>query len=222
MKRVLVIVVTYNGMKWLERCLGSVSAVTGPKDVPQTAKTAQNAVTGPTAGPPTAPAADLYVWDNDSTDGSADFVEANYPQAKLVRSAENLGFSKPNNMGMQYALEHGYDYVYLLNQDAWLESGALEKLVAAAEAHPEYAVLSPLQMTDGYKELDRQFRKLYPGAKTAQNAPEAYQNQEGRCKIGPKCTWGMPKQGAQVQKRPQMHLGRPEPADVRRVMAAHW
>ena len=132
MKKVLVIVVTYNGMRWLERCLGSVYAQ-----------------------------ADLYVWDNDSTDGSADYVAANFPKARLVRSAENLGFSKANNLGMQYALDKGYDYVYLLNQDAWLEEGALEKLVAFAESHPDYAVLSPLQMTDGYVSLDKNFSRYY-------------------------------------------------------------
>ena len=133
-KRVLVIVVTYNGMPWLERCLSSVAGNAG---------------------------VDVYVWDNDSTDGSADYVASHFPQAKLVRSAENLGFSRPNNMGMQYALDRGYDYVYLLNQDAWLEAGALEKLVATAEAHPEYGLLSPLQMTDGYLSLDKNFSKYY-------------------------------------------------------------
>ena len=131
MTRVLVIVVTHNGMHWLDRCLGSVYAD-----------------------------ADLYVWDNDSVDGSADYVQQKYPDAKLIRSAENLGFSIPNNKGMQYALDKGYDYVYLLNQDAWLEPGALEKLVAAADAHPEYGLLSPLQMTDGYEQLDKQFAKI--------------------------------------------------------------
>jgi len=131
MKRVLVIVVTHNGMHWLDRCLGSVS-----QD------------------------ADLFVWDNDSTDGSADFVAASYPQAHLVRSAKNLGFAAPNNAGMQYALDHGYDYVYLLNQDAWLESGALQTLLAASEANPDFAVLSPLQMTDGYKDLDDNFKEI--------------------------------------------------------------
>ena len=89
-------------------------------------------------------------------------MAAHFPAAKLVRSAENLGFSIPNNKGIQYALDHGYDYVYLLNQDAWLEPGALAQLVATAEAHPEYGLLSPLQMTDGYKELDRQFAKRLP------------------------------------------------------------
>ncbi|MBR4735430.1 MAG: glycosyltransferase family 2 protein [Bacteroidales bacterium] len=134
MSKVLVIVVTYNGMKWLDRCLGSVCGE------------------------------DLFVVDNDSTDGSADYVQGHFPAAKLVRSAENLGFSKANNLGFQYALDHGYDYAYLLNQDAWLEEGALEKLVAAAEAHPEYAVLSPLQMTDGYKDYDEQFKKILRSA----------------------------------------------------------
>jgi len=141
MKRLLVIVVTFNGMHWLERCLGSVYAD-----------------------------ADLYVFDNDSTDGSADFVAEHFPQAKLVRSAENLGFSKPNNLGFDYALKHEYDFVYLLNQDAWLEEGTLEKLVAAAEAHPEYGVLSPMQMTEGYKDLDSQFEKVLKAAGVPKSA----------------------------------------------------
>lgn len=132
MKKVLVIVVTYNGMRWLQRCLGSVPAW-----------------------------AQLYVFDNDSTDGSADFVASHFPLAKLIRSAENLGFSKPNNLGFEYAVSHGYDYVYLLNQDAWLEEGSLEKLLAAAQAHPEYGVLSPMQYQDGCQKLDVQFEKLY-------------------------------------------------------------
>lgn len=142
MKRVLVIIVSYNGMPWLERCLGSVYPG---------AKTGQFAP-------------DLYVWDNDSTDGSADYVAKHFPGVHLVRSAENVGFAKANNMGFQYALDHGYDYVYLLNQDAWLAPGALEALVAAAEAHPDYAVLSPLQYQDGYQAFDLQFAKLYHGS----------------------------------------------------------
>ena len=101
MTRVLVIIVSYNGMPWLERCLGSVYPG---------AKTCHFAP-------------DLYVWDNDSTDGSADYVAKHFPGAHLVRSAENVGFAKANNMGFQYALDHGYDYVYLLNQDAWLAPG---------------------------------------------------------------------------------------------------
>ena len=135
MKRVLVIIVTYNGMRWLERCLSSVISSEVEKSV--------------------------FVVDNDSTDGSADWIQGHFPGVKLVRSAENLGFTKANNLGFEWALSHNYDYVYLLNQDAWLAPGALETLVDAAEKHPEYAVLSPLQMTDGYKAYDAQFGKIY-------------------------------------------------------------
>lgn len=138
MNRVLVIVVTYNGMKWLDRCLGSVAG----DGLSESAMTV-----------------DVFVVDNDSTDGSADYIQGHFPQVKLIRCAENLGFSKANNLGFEYALKKGYDYVYLLNQDAWLEAGALETLVAAADSHPEYAVLSPLQYQDGYEELDRLFKK---------------------------------------------------------------
>ena len=129
--KILVIVVTYNGMKWLDRCLGSVRASELP--------------------------ADLYVWDNDSADGSADYVQNRFPEARLVRSAGNLGFAEANNRGMRHALDKGYDYVYLLNQDAWIEPSTLGILVAAHQAHPEFAVLSPLQMTDGFDGLDKQF-----------------------------------------------------------------
>lgn len=181
MKKVLVIIVTYNGRKWLERCLGSVTGDAG--SVPGMA-------------------VDVYVWDNDSTDGSADFVASRFPSARLIRSAENLGFSAPNNKGMEYALERGYDYVYLLNQDAWLETGALDKLVAASEAHPEYAVLSPLQMTDGFKELDRQFARIFtPDTKHPVSVSE-------EVKIGTPDT-----------KHP---ISVSETYEVGRVMAAHW
>ena len=166
--KILVIVVTFNGRKWLERCLGSVRASEMP--------------------------ADLYVWDNDSTDGSADYVQGSFPEAKLVRSADNLGFAEANNLGMRYALEKGYDYVYLLNQDAWIEPSTLGTLVAAHQAHPEFAVLSPLQMTDGFERLDGHFEKLLK-----------------RWPVEPAMTEKVVMPGVTGH-----------PVAVRRVMAAHW
>ena len=67
MKRVLVIIVSYNGMPWLERCLGSVypGANTGHFAPESSEPPCPGANTGQFAP-------DLYVWDNDSTDGSAD------------------------------------------------------------------------------------------------------------------------------------------------------
>ena len=143
--RVLVLVVTYNGLPWLERCLGSVAAQAVPGAQPGTGDAGMQV--------------DLFVVDNDSADGSADYVEARFPQARLVRSAENLGFTGANNLGFAYAMEKDYDYVYLLNQDAWLEEGALAALLDAAGAHPDYAVLSPLQLQADGVTLDPKFAK---------------------------------------------------------------
>lgn len=149
--KVLFIIVTYNGMAWLERCLGSVVAQGTSLSGGQGDAAASSA-----AGTQV----DIFVVDNDSTDGSADFVEARFPQVRLMRCAENLGFAAANNLGFEYAMRKGYDYVYLLNQDAWLEEGALAALLAAAVAHPEYAVLSPLQLQADGLTLDPKFGKL--------------------------------------------------------------
>ncbi len=182
--KILVIVVTFNGRKWLERCLGSVRASEAP--------------------------ADLFVWDNDSTDGSADWVQGHFPEAKLVRSADNLGFAEANNQGFRYALDKGYDYIYLLNQDAWIEPSTLGTLVAASEAHPEYAVLSPLQMTDGFQALDRQFGKILESA-----AGTHFQN---LCHPRHHKREGPFREGSRSDDSGSVC----QPSTVTTVMAAHW
>ena len=131
MKKVLVIVVTFNGMKWLDRCLGSVRSSETP--------------------------ADLYVVDNASADGSADFVEREYPEAVLVRNSENLGFTQANNVGFRYALESGYDFAYLLNQDAWIFPSTLRDLLKASDE--KSAILSPEQKAADGVSYDKLFEK---------------------------------------------------------------
>ena len=84
---------------------------------------------------------------NASGDGTVEYIKENYPEIMLIESKENLGFGKGNNLAMRYALDHGCDYVFLLNQDAWLdENDTIEKLVEVAQRHPEYGILSPMHM----------------------------------------------------------------------------
>lgn len=115
MAKVLAIIVTYNGMRWVERCLGSVRA----------------------AG------LDAIVIDNGSTDGTAEYIAEHFPEMQLVQPGSNLGFGAANNIGLRKALDGKYDFAYLLNQDAWLEADTIDKLLAAAS--PEYGILSPTQ-----------------------------------------------------------------------------
>ena len=136
MRRLLVVIVTYNGMRWLDRCIGSVLS----SDVP----------------------ADIFVCDNGSTDGTADFIESHYPSVQLVRSGENLGFARANDLGFRKALEGGYHFVYLLNQDAWVLPDTFSKLMNAF-CSGNWGLLSPLQMRPDLTAPDKRFKRHYHG-----------------------------------------------------------
>lgn len=130
MEKVLTIVVTFNGMKWLESCLGSL------RD--------------------SCPRPDVLVVDNGSADGTREWVRENFPEVEMVFRDDNPGFGAANNIGLRLALERGYDYVYLLNQDAWVEKDTIRLLIEAAR--PGYGILSPVQ-NDASGRMDRQFER---------------------------------------------------------------
>lgn len=117
--RVLAVVVTYNAMQWADRCFGSLLA--------------------------SSPRPDVLAVDNGSTDGTCEHVAAAFPEVEVLRNTENLGFGAANNIGLRRALEGDYDFVYLMNQDAWVAEGTLRQLLGAHR--PEYGVLSPMQLS---------------------------------------------------------------------------
>ena len=73
--------------------------------------------------------AEVIVVDNGSTDGTLEIVREKFPEARLIEQ-ENRGFGAGNNAGMRVASGR---YFLLLNPDAWLKEGALERLVAFAD-----------------------------------------------------------------------------------------
>lgn len=128
MAKILVVVVSYNALKWIQRCLRSVEK--------------------------SSLAADVLVIDNGSTDGTLPLIRTDFPGTRIIETGENLGFGAANNLGLRIALDEGYGFVYLLNQDAWLQKDTLERLVAAWK--PEWGVLSPMQL-DARGRRDRRF-----------------------------------------------------------------
>ncbi len=56
------------------------------------------------------------------------------PEVTLLPQTENLGFSGGCNVGIHWAKEQGFDYIFLHNQDGFLAASALEKIVAAMES----------------------------------------------------------------------------------------
>lgn len=134
MDSLLVIIVSFNAMPWIEKCIGSVLDSTV--------------------------AADIILIDNGSNDGTQEYVKQNFPSIIFFQSKENLGFGKANNIGLQYALDNNYDYVYLLNQDAWVMPNTFESLIEQQKKNPQYGILSPIQMEANMKALDRNFSNL--------------------------------------------------------------
>src|SRR4028119_745890 len=82
--------------------------------------------------------AEIIVVDNDSADGSADYIAAEHPDVCLVRSKENLGFARGNNLGFEYARG---EYLVLLNSDTIVLPGAVQRLVEYLDEHPELAAV---------------------------------------------------------------------------------
>ena len=144
--KILAVIVTYNGMEWVDRCIGSLLDSADRKYT-----------------------LDVCVVDNGSTDGTPDYIAKIFPDVKVIRNKENLGFGAANNIAIKEAVEKGYDFVYLLNQDAWLLPDAMQALVDAARRGRKWAVLSPLQMQADGVAYDPQFGR--------RNAPK-----EGRTK----------------------------------------
>src|SRR5215472_17622857 len=113
---VTVVVLNYNGKHHLEPCLDSLLQLDYP-----------------------AGCLELLVCDNDSADGSADFVAERYSQVTLVRLDRNYGFAEGNNRA---AARARHPYVAFLNNDMKVDRGWLRELVAPLDATPAPAVVS--------------------------------------------------------------------------------
>lgn len=122
------VIVTFNGSTWIESCIGSFENKHK-----------------------------IILVDNGSEDNTVELVNRHFPEVHLIKSEENLGFGAANNIGIKYALKQGANYVFLLNQDAWIQKGTLELLVNALERNKDYGVISPIHLNGTGEMLDRNF-----------------------------------------------------------------
>jgi GT2 family glycosyltransferase len=86
---------------------------------------------------------EVIVVDNASTDGTAELVAQRFPEFKLVRNSENLGFAKANNIGMSQA---SGDYVCFVNSDVKFTSDCIAPMLEYLKTHPEVGLLGPKMM----------------------------------------------------------------------------
>lgn len=86
----------------------------------------------------------VLVVDHGSTDGTRDHLERDYPEVIRIPGSPDLWWTGATNLGIRTALEHGADAVMLLNNDCYLEPGAIKALLDHGSHEPE-TVIAPVQ-----------------------------------------------------------------------------
>lgn len=116
-----ILIVNWNARAFLQQCLASLPHAELPLDV--------------------------WVVDNDSSDGSAEMVRAEFPRVNLIASDKNLGFAAGNNLAARRARGR---YFLLLNPDTQVPRGTLTELIRFAEEYTEAGAVGPeLRNADG-------------------------------------------------------------------------
>ena len=133
-KKIFVVIVTYNGAKWIDKNITSLLNSSYPVSI--------------------------IAIDNNSSDNSVALLEK-YPEVDLIKSPENLGFGKANNIGIKKAMEEGADYIFLINQDAWVFENTVKSLVEIMEINAGYAIVSPMHYNADEVTFDDNFKTYY-------------------------------------------------------------
>ncbi len=83
---------------------------------------------------------ETLVVDNASADGTAEMLQAQFPWVKLIRSGENLGFSRGNNVGIRQCQGR---YIALVNPDVIVFPGCLDALADFLDQNPKVGNVGP-------------------------------------------------------------------------------
>jgi GT2 family glycosyltransferase len=129
-----VVIVAYRSRELLRRCLASLREF------------------------PASGGMSVSVIDNASGDGTVEMVRRDFPEAHLVPSQRNLGFSAASNIGIR---QSGAPFVLCLNPDTRVTAGSLDGLLELMTAHPEVGICGcRLQLEDGT--LDHAAKRSFP------------------------------------------------------------
>ncbi len=134
-----VIIVNYNVKYFLEQCLCSVE------------KACKNL------------AAEIIVVDNNSTDGSREFLLKRFPNVNFIINSVNVGFAKANNQAL--ATAQG-TYILFLNPDTIVPEDCFEKCISFFKSQPEAGALG-IRMIDGSGKFLKESKRAFPSPLTS-------------------------------------------------------
>jgi hypothetical protein len=99
---------------------------------------------------------EIFVVDNNSTDGSAAMVRAEFPGVRLIVNDQNLGFAVANNQAIKLATG---EFILLLNPDMKVEADTLAKMLAWTKSNPQ-ATVSGCRLVNKQGEIIKQVRRF--------------------------------------------------------------
>jgi O-antigen biosynthesis protein len=134
-----VIIVSYNVRYFLEQCLLSVRKASENIDC------------------------EIFVVDNNSTDGSCSMVKSEFPEVKLIMNNTNRGFSAANNQALEQASGH---FFLLLNPDTIVEENTFKSCISFMHSHPD-AGAAGVRMINGRGRLLPESKRALPTPRTA-------------------------------------------------------
>jgi N-acetylglucosaminyl-diphospho-decaprenol L-rhamnosyltransferase len=136
-----VIIVNYNVKYFLEQCLCSVRKAIGE----MTRVTGERSV-------------EVWVIDNNSTDGSIEYLQTRFPFVQFIKNSVNQGFSRANNQGVQKATGK---YILFLNPDTILPEDAFTSCIAFMETTEDAGALG-VRMIDGTGQYLKESKRGFP------------------------------------------------------------
>jgi GT2 family glycosyltransferase len=116
--KVSIIVLNYNGKKYLDGCFQSLVDLDYPNY-------------------------EVVMVDNKSTDDSVEYVQKKYNWVRIIQTGRNGGFAFGNNIGIK---ETRGEYIFLLNNDTISTRTFLRRIVEIAESDPDIGIVSPIPL----------------------------------------------------------------------------
>lgn len=130
---IIIIIVSFNSEKWIRKNLDSIGR-----------------------------GEDILVIDNGSSDNTLEIIKTEFPYVRLIESKINLGFAKANNIGFEIVKKENYDWVFLVNHDAWLHDNSLMEIknVLSNPEFIEFGILSPVHLSGDCENYDYGFKRF--------------------------------------------------------------
>lgn len=125
--KILVSIVTYNNSGTIAECLDSVFAASGEADLSVT------------------------IFDNASADDTVKLIRQHYPAVEVIESETNIGFGAGQN---RILLKNSQPLALVLNPDAAIRKGMIERLLRALDAHEDVAMAGPaVEYEEGWPQI---------------------------------------------------------------------